>query len=129
RPKAIGITARLKAEIELLFQQSDKKPETKVFRAIKDFKTAYRTACKLAGITGLRFNDWRHGFATDLMERGITVHLAMKLLGHTNPEVHDVYVNGDERLARQAAEALDNLHKSRQGNGFGDTQEKGTLIH
>lgn len=114
RPKVIGMTARLKAELETLFEKSDKQPETKIFRKVNDFKRSWKTACKKAEVEGLRFNDLRHGFSTGLMEAGIPRDLAMKAAGHSNPEIHDIYTNIDQRIARQIAEALDKLYQSRE---------------
>lgn len=111
RPKVIAMTARLRAELERLRGE----PDEPVFGSIKDFKRSYKTACRLAGIEGLRFNDWRHGFATDLLEAGIPERLAMKAAGHANASTHAIYANLDERISRQIAEALDRLHAARMG--------------
>ena len=70
----------------------------------------------MAGIEGLRFNDWRHGFATDLLEAGIPERIAMKAMGHANASTHQIYANLDERISRQIAEALDRLHAQRRGD-------------
>ncbi len=91
-------------------------PDSLVFGEFKDFKRSYRTACRLAGIEGLRFNDWRHGFATDLLEAGIPERVAMKAAGHANASTHAIYANLDERISRQIAEALDKLHAQRSGD-------------
>ena len=47
-----------------------------------------------------------------MMEAGVPKDLAMKAAGHRNPEIHDIYTNIDQRIARQLAEALDRLHES-----------------
>jgi integrase len=113
RPKVIGMTARLKAELRDVWEKSDKNPDSGIFSKVKDFKRSWKTACRLAGVEGLRFNDLRHGFSTGLMEAGIPRDLAMKVAGHSNPEIHDIYTNIDLRIARQVAGALDKLHESR----------------
>ena len=113
RPAVIGLTARLYDELRRLWDASDRNGEGKVFGELGDFKKAYATACRLAGIRGLRFNDFRHGFATDLMEADVPQHLAMQLAGHTQADTHAIYANVDDRLALQAALALDRLHASR----------------
>lgn len=114
RPKVIAMTARLQEEMERLSAGSG--PDQKVFGEVKDFKRSYATACRLAGIEDLRFNDWRHGFATDLLEAGIPERLAMKAAGHANASTHAIYANLDERISRQIAEALDRLHAERNGD-------------
>lgn len=113
RPRAIGMTTRLYDELQALWQSADGDLDQMVLPKVGSFKRSWNTACRIAGIVGLRFNDLRHGFATDLMVAGISEHFAMRLAGHSNPEIHKIYTNIDQRMARQAAEALDQLHQNR----------------
>lgn len=113
RPRAIGMTTRLHDELWNLWQASSGNLDAMVMPDVGTFKVAWRTACRIAGVEGLRFNDLRHGFATDLMVAGISEHFAMRLAGHSNPEIHKIYTNVDEKMAIQAAEALNQLHNSR----------------
>lgn len=135
RPKVIALTSRLKAEMTSLFGEG-KEPGEKVFGIVAargmveggqvdNFKRSWKTACRLAGVEGLRFNDFRHGFATDLMEAGVAERLAMKAGGHSNPATHAIYTNVDERLARQVATALDRLHAQRAGDPLATEPESG----
>lgn len=125
RPKVIAMTSRLKSELQRLREKWEKTAEEKrseyIFDGVKDIKRAYRTACRVAGVKGLRFHDWRHGFATDLMEAGVEERLAMRATGHTSAETHAIYTNVDERLARTIADRLDQLHERRQGRGADET--------
>jgi integrase len=114
RPKVIGMTARLRVELLALWEKSEKKPESRIFAGVGDFKKAYATACRKAGVEDLHVHDWRHGFATDLMESGVEERIAMKATGHTNPETHAIYTNIDKRIARMIAESLDRLHSERE---------------
>ncbi len=115
RPKAVGLTARLLVALREEWEAGARDLEARVFTQ-GDPKRSWATACRLAGIEGLRLNDLRHGYATDLMESGIPQHFAMRLAGHSNAEIHEIYTNIDARLARQAAEALDRLHEQRRGD-------------
>jgi len=116
RPKVMGITARLKVELEALWKESKKDPNAPIFGGIKDPKKAYATACEAAGVKDLHFHDWRHGYATDMAEAGVEERIAMMATGHTSAETHAIYTNLDERLAKMVAERLDELHRSRQGS-------------
>lgn len=144
RPKVIALTARLQAELASLFGEG-KEPDAKVFGMVEvrnkrsdykvkidqvdDFKRSWKTACRIAGVEGLRFNDFRHGFATDLMEAGVAERLAMKAAGHSNAATHDIYTNVDERLARQLAAALDRLHATRQPTNLADLAPASEFIN
>jgi integrase len=92
-----------------------KEPNEKIFGGVRDVKRAYNTACRIAGVSGLHLHDWRHGYATDMMEAGVEERLAMRAAGHTSADTHAIYTNVDERLALQIAERLNQLHRSRQG--------------
>jgi integrase len=115
--------------VSKLWQTSDKKPETKIFGGITEIKRSYGTACRLAGVTDLHFHDWRHGFATDLLEAGVEERLAMRAAGHINPETHAIYTNVDERIAREIALRLDQLHQKRQGTEADSTVEANGFIN
>jgi hypothetical protein len=43
--------------------------------------------------------------------------LAMRAVGHTNPETHWIYTNIDKRLAGEIAEKLDRLRARREKGG------------
>lgn len=118
RPKVIAMTSRLKEELLKLWNKREKEadPAPHVFGGYRDIKRAYATACRKAKVIDLHFHDWRHGFATDLMEAGVEERLAMRAAGHTSPETHAIYTNVDERLARVIADHLDELHQRREGN-------------
>lgn len=113
RPRVVGLTTRLYDELRAMWLAREMPTAGRIFDQAKDFKRSYRTACKLAGVVGLRFNDLRHGFATDLMEANIPERMAMKAAGHRNVETHHIYTNIDPRLARELADALDALHQRR----------------
>lgn len=110
RPRVIVLTQRLRSELARL--RLGQNLDDRIF-PVGDFKRSWKTACRLADVHGLRFNDFRHGFATDLLEAGVEHRLAMAAAGHSSTETHAIYTNVDERLARQVAEALDRLHHER----------------
>jgi integrase len=122
RPKVIALTDRLRVELQALWEKSTRDPQAKIFGGIRDVKRSYNKACSLAGVEDLHFHDWKHGFATDMMEAGVEERLSMRAAGHTNPETHAIYTNVDERLALHIAERLNDLHRSREeGSEVNDT--------
>lgn len=50
-----------------------------------EVKTAFKTACKKAGIEDLRFHDLRHCAATNLRRAGVDTTTAMQIIGHKSP--------------------------------------------
>jgi integrase len=70
----------------------DRKPEYFVFpacengridsqRPIANWRTAWRRACREAGLDGLRFHDLRHTAATKLLEEGTPIAVVAHILG------------------------------------------------
>lgn len=52
---------------------------------VREVKTAFKTACKKAGIADLRFHDLRHCAATNLRRAGVDTTTAMQIIGHKSP--------------------------------------------
>jgi integrase len=50
-------------------------------RPIANWRTAWRRACRDAGLTGLRFHDLRHTAATKLLEGGTPIAVVAHILG------------------------------------------------
>ncbi|HWQ32306.1 MAG TPA: site-specific integrase [Blastocatellia bacterium] len=118
RQRIVPLTDRL---IEALseMRSPDASPEDLVFPD-GDFKKAWRTACRLAGVTGLRFHDLRHTAITEIVSAGVPDELAMKVSGHTQRSTFSRYVNVDLRIAQQIGEALSAL---RRGAGKDEPDE------
>ncbi len=110
--RIVAMTSRLASEIETLWKESDRNPETRVFGIEDTVKKSWATACKTAGIEGVRFHDLRHTAITTMCRAGIAPPEVMKLSGHTQPITFARYVNTDEETAQRVAGALDNFRKS-----------------
>jgi integrase len=108
QPRTVGMTARLRAELERLWDKSPKKTDWLVFGIKSDIKRAFASACKDAEIEGLRFHDLRHVATTQLVEtKALHTQEAMKITGHTQQATFARYINPADETARRAAEALD----------------------
>jgi integrase len=73
---------------------------------MRDIKTAFHTACKKAGIIGLRLHDLRHTFATRLRDKGESLTTIMKLMGHSKYETTLRYAHVLEKSQHEAVEKL-----------------------
>src|SRR5262249_29394621 len=82
KPRTIGITARLRDELEPMLDRRREGNEL-IFGGIKDCKRAFASACKDACIEGLHFHDLRHTGTTRIVSTGLPSALAMEVTGHT----------------------------------------------
>ena len=71
-----------------------------------DPKTAFGTACRLAGIHNLHWHDLRHTFGTRLAEAGFSEATIADLMGHSDPETTRRYTHATDRAKRAAVEAV-----------------------
>jgi len=67
---------------------------------------AFRRACRVAGIQGLRFHDLRHSFASRLIEAGVDIITVKELLGHSSVKITERYTHTRGELKRRAVEKL-----------------------
>ena len=111
--RTLGMTERLYDQLKALYTASSTKPDDPVFGIASNVKRSFGSACKAAGIEGLRFHDLRHTFATRLIERGVPAEIVSKLLGHNNLNTTTRYVNTNAQTARQAVEALESARVPR----------------
>src|SRR6266511_860293 len=108
QPRTVGMTARLRVELERLWAVSPRDSSGLVFGIKSDIKRAFASACEEAEITDLRFHDLRHVATTRLIEtKALHTQEAMKITGHTQQTTFARYINPTDETARRAAEALD----------------------
>jgi integrase len=58
--------------------------DERVFQLI-ELKHSWPTACKRAGIVGLRFHDLRATAITRMLQTGVPAQVVMRISGHTQP--------------------------------------------
>lgn len=87
KPRECGISPRLYeviAEMNLM----DYPPDTLViaeplgFKKAFDFKRAFATACRIAGIDDMHIHDLRRTGITNMLESGLSVELVASMVGH-----------------------------------------------
>ncbi len=113
--RVIPVGARLRAELEMRRHDpagEDYPPEAAVFgevtgEPIKSISTAWRSACKRAGIVGLNFHDLRREFGCRLMESGAAIHDARELLGHANISTTSRYLRASSLSLERAIERME----------------------
>jgi len=79
--------------------QGTEKPYTLVRRA-------FLTACRKAEITGFRFHDKRHTFASRLIAKGADIETVRTLLGHFAVVMTQRYIHSNEEALKNAVALL-----------------------
>jgi integrase len=81
-----------------------------------DLKRAFKTACKEADISELRFHDLRHTFASCLVDNGVELITVKDLLGHSTIKMTERCTHPNKTLKSKAVESLiqgpDNTQKT-----------------
>ena len=75
-------------------------------RPLTTVKKAFKTACRRAGISDLRFHDLRHTFATRLVERGVDLITVKELLGHSSVTITERYTHSFHEQKKKAVDLL-----------------------
>ncbi len=78
-----------------------------------DVKTAFKSACRRAGIIGLRFHDLRHTAATKMIEAGVDLVTVSRILGHASIQMTMRYAHPTPENMRRAVEKLADVFKPR----------------
>lgn len=83
-------------------------------KPITTVKRAFKTACRRAGVSGLRFHDLRHTFASRLVRMGVDLITVKELLGHSTVTITERYTH---KLQGQKQEAVDLLGRDKRTVG------------
>lgn len=104
--RTVGMTPRLKQELELLWRASPRQIDGLVFGVISTVKNAWKTACTLAGIDDFRLHDCRHTATTRMIASGSPHTEVMKITGHTQLKTFLRYLNITSETASSVASRL-----------------------
>ena len=75
-------------------------------KRVKRTGTAFKAACRRAGIVDLRVHDLRHTASTNLRRAGVDTATAMKIVGHKSDRMHRRYNTIKPEDLQKAAEKL-----------------------
>ena len=110
-PRAVAALSELKGKGE----------DRLVFSGIRSIKGAWKKACEIAGIEGLRIHDLRHYHATRLVAAGVPLTVVARQLGHATPTTTYRYVNQSSEALEQLREVQEQIGRARLAPlpGFG----------
>ena len=106
KPRTLALTRRAFDELSRL-QASCPIGQDLVFGIRDNFKRAWGTAKRMAGIEGLNFHDLRHSFITRANESGLSRDVVTKASGHTTLDAYERYVHAPDHILRLIADSLD----------------------
>ena len=99
-----------------VFPGKDGKPRTTV-------RTAFKAACKRAGITNLRPHDLRHSFGTWLVNQGADIKTIQELMGHRNLKSTERYLHPNDERKRKVIESITEISSEPSPNLPQDDKE------
>jgi integrase len=105
--RTVGITWRLKGELETLWEKSPKDQNATVFGITNTIKTAFNSACEEAKIKDFRFHDCRHTATTRMIASGSPHTEVMKITGHSQLKTFLRYLNITTETTKRVALNLD----------------------
>jgi len=104
--RIVGITPRLRFELQTLWEVSRKDREEFVFGISDSVKTSWKTACRLAAVEDFRLHDCRHTATTRIIASGSPHTEVMKITGHSQLKTFLRYLNITSEAANKVATRL-----------------------
>lgn len=138
--RIVPIGQRLRAVLEMLRTDPEGQqlpPEAFVFGdeiggRISSVKTAWGTACRDAGVVGLRFHDLRREFACRLLESRAELHDVRDFLGHSNITTTSRYLRSTTLRLERALGLLERAEQERhddiRARGKNDSRKSSTPV-
>jgi integrase len=109
--RSVPISERLFFELTRLYSEASDKEDGLVFGITDSVKKAWKSACKAAGVEGLRLHDLRASFISRMIQMGMPAEEVMKISGHSQVQtLYAHYLRITPETVRQAADLLNEMH-------------------
>jgi integrase len=114
KTRHVVMTERLYRELASMWYAAPKEAEGLVFGITNNVRKSFASACKEAGIKhggidGLTLHCLRHTAATRLVQGGMSVQLAGRILGHSQVNTTYRYLSANMETAARAAAILESF--------------------
>ncbi len=104
--RTVGITPRLRTELEALQESSSGAKDRTVFGITTTIKTVFKVVCEEAKVQDFRFHDCRHTATTRMIASGCPHTEVMKITGHSQLKTFLRYLNITSESTNRVAMAL-----------------------
>ncbi len=110
KPRAIPMSATCRETLKGWKEMNE--GETLVFpgpgdSVMHDMRTSFERVIAAAEITGFRYHDLRHSFASRLVQSGVDLNTVRELMGHADLKMVLRYAHLDDERKQRAVEVLD----------------------
>ncbi len=95
---------------------------------IKNFRRAWLSACKAAGVPGRIIHDFRRTAVRNLERAGVPRSAAMAMVGHKTESIYRRYAIVDAGVLRDAASRIDDAAGTLLGTGGGHPASTGSRL-
>lgn len=112
--RKVPLTKRVLEELQRLLEQTGGPADELVFGKRASVRRAFKTACRLAGLDGLRLHDLRHTAGSRFAAR-IAISEVADILGHVRLETTKRYLNITEERLKRARLAIEQYHDDEAG--------------
>jgi integrase len=115
KTRQMMMTDRVFRELSEMWESSAAEPDGFVFQISSNVRRSFASACEVAGIKhggidGLTLHSLRHTAATRLVQGGMSLQLAGRILGHTQVNTTYRYLSADTQTLAQAVTILEASH-------------------
>jgi len=112
KTRQVMMPNRLHRELATLWEMSSKDLNEPVFGISNNVRKSFASVCEIAGIKhggidGLTLHSLRHSAATRLVQGGMSLQLAGRILGHSQVNTTYRYLSADRETMAQAAAILE----------------------
>ena len=104
--RTVGITPRLRAELDALREVSSGDKNQTVFGITTTIKTVFKVVCEEAKVRDFRFHDCRHTATTRMIASGCPHTEVMKITGHSQLKTFLRYLNITPESTNKVAMSL-----------------------